>query len=160
MSRLKILLWTKHPGDLLGEAIDFITHGNAQHAAFRDIDGSVVEAYWPRLRRRELLDVEKQFILAFTLKSIAPEQELQISKGLALDLTHPPDYSGWDLIRFLFNQPDASETATFCSRYVQHTCETNLPQSMWPQVRLMDNDWASPRDLLISNLLEPCDLDE
>ena len=156
--KLKILLWTKHPGDMLGEAIDFVTHGNAQHAAFLDINGSIVEAYWPRLRRRELVESEKQYIRAFTIRGILPEYEIDISKELALNLIHPPAYSGWDLIGFLFNEPNTSENSTFCSRYVQHVCQLCLPTQLWPCIRAQANDWVSPRDLLISNMLVECNL--
>lgn len=157
--RLKILIWTHHPGDLLGDAIDFLTHGTAQHAGWQDIDGSVVEAYWPRLRRRALVDAERQYIAAFTIRGITTDEEIQISKHLAMDLLHPPEYSGWDLFRFLFNRPDTSEKSTFCSRYVQHTCEIDLVPNLWPCIRCMEADWVSPRDLYISNMLQPTLLD-
>ena len=159
MSRLKVLIWTHHPGDLLGDAIDFFTHGTAQHAGFQDIDGSVVEAYWPKLRRRQLIQSELQYVKAFTFRNITPEQELWISKKLALDLTCPPTYSGWDLFGFLFNNPNHNENSTFCSRYVQHTSEATLPQDSWPLIRCMADDWVSPRDLFISNMLIPCAVD-
>jgi hypothetical protein len=157
--RLKILIWTHHPGDLLGEAIDFLTHGTAQHAGWQDVDGSVVEAYWPKLRRRQLMDAERLYIRAFNLRYISTAEEIQISKRLARDLTHPPSYSGWDLFRFLFNKPNASETSTFCSRYVQHLCEDELHPDLWPCIRCMEDDWVSPRDLYISNMLQPTLLD-
>ena len=156
--RLKVLIWTHHPGDLLGDAIDFLTHGTAQHSGWMDIDGTVVEAYWPRLRRRALIPEELQYIRSFTIRGISPEPELDVSKLLALNLTHPPEYSGWDLFGFLFNKPNTNENSTFCSRYVQHTCEMALPQNLWPLIRCMADDWVSPRDLFISNILIPCPL--
>ena len=155
MSQLKVLIWTHHPGDLLGDAIDFLTHGTAQHAGWLDIDGSVVEAYWPKLRRRYLIAEELPFIKSFSIRGITLQQQIDVSKMLALNLTHPPEYSGWDLFGFLFNKPNTNENSTFCSRYVQHTCEMVLPQENWPLIRCVADDWVSPRDLYISNMLIP-----
>lgn len=157
--RVKILIWTKHPGDLLGEAIDFFTHGVAEHAGFLDSDGTVVEAYWPKLRRRPLLDAERQYVRAFVIRGVTEAQEAELSARMAQDLQHPPAYSGWDLLRFLFNVPTGDERSTFCSRYDQHTLESVLPQELWPLIRCQAGDWVSPRDLYVSNMLVPVDID-
>jgi hypothetical protein len=152
---VKILIWTHHPGDLLGEAIDFVTHGSAEHAGWLDEDGSIVEAYWPKLRRRAMIESEKQFIKAFDIAGLTPFNSVSLSARFAQDLQHPPEYSGWDLFAYLFNKPNVNENSTFCSRYVQHTCESVLPQDLWPLIRCVNSDWVSPRDLYISNMLVP-----
>jgi hypothetical protein len=151
---MKVIIWTHHPDDLLGKAIDALTHGDAQHAAFLRADGeTLVEAYWPQVRQRVLLDAEKPFIRTFKIRGLTPEQETAIEALLDKTLLAPPKYSGEDLLRFLFNAPNVDEAHTFCSRFVLHVLEEILPPELWVLQRLPDDDWGSPRDLLISPAL-------
>lgn len=152
---MKVLIWTHHPGDLLGEVIDFLTHGTAQHAGFLRANGMIHEAYFPQVRDRAMLDSEKPFIKTFYVKDITPQQEALFEAAFDAALKIPVRYDIGDLFGFLFNRPNTNENETFCSRYVYHLCKTILPGDMWPQIRVMDDDWLSPRDLWISNLLIP-----
>jgi hypothetical protein len=152
---MKILIWTHHPGDLLGEAIDFFTHGSAQHAGFLRANGMIHEAYLPRVRDRKPLAPELPFVKTFRLRGL-PEVLEPVFEALfdrALDAA--VGYSVEDLFRFLFNAPNVDEKHTFCSRYVMHTIMELCPPHLWPQVRCMDGDWVSPRDLFISPMLVP-----
>ena len=154
---VKIAIWTHHPGDLLGEAIDFLTHGTAQHAGFIRQSGLIVEAYWPQVRQRAILAAERPFLKVFELRGMTPALHAAFETWFDLILAHPPEYSGEDLFRFLFNQPDADEKHTYCSRLVMHGCMVILPAEIWPLVRCMDGDWVSPRDLFISpSLIANC----
>ena len=152
-----IAIWTHHPGDLLGEAIDFVTHGTAQHAGFLRASGKIHEAYFPQVRDRDLIPAELPYIQFFKLKGLTPEQEALFEKAFDIALQVPPHYSILGLFKFLFNVPDTDEKNTFCSRYVFHTIQTVLKdnEELWPLIRCMDKDWVSPRDLYISNLLIP-----
>ena len=152
---MKIAIWTHHPGDLLGEAIDFLTHGTAQHAGFIRQSGLIVEAYWPRVRQRAIVDAERPFMKVFELRGMTPALHDAFEVEFDRLLAHPPEYSGEDLFRFLFNQPNTDEKHTFCSRLVMHEIMTVCPPEIWPLVRCMDGDWASPRDLFISPQLIP-----
>ncbi len=150
---MKIAIWTHHPGDLLGEAIDFLTHGSAQHAGFIRQSGLIVEAYWPKVRQRPVLDAERPFLRVFELRGMSAEQHDAFEAWFDRLLAAPPEYSGVDLFRFLFNRPDTDEKHTYCSRLVMHGCMDLLPPILWPLTRCMEGDWVSPRDLFISNQL-------
>jgi len=154
---MRILIWTKHPGDLLGEAIDLVTHGPAQHAAFLRRNGLIHEAYWPQVRDRKLMAEELPLVKTFTLRGLTPIQEAIFETYFDHALLQHIKYSPADLFRFLFNRPDTDEKHTFCSRYVMHTIMQVCPPELWPQVRCMDGDWVSPRDLLISPMLVPAE---
>jgi hypothetical protein len=155
---MKVAIWTKHPGDLLGEAIDFLTHGSAQHAAFIRADGLIVEAYWPHVRQRVMLPAERPFVKIFELRGMTPELHAAFELEFDRMLFAPAQYSGEDLFRFLFNQPNTDEKETFCSRLVMHTTMGVCPPELWPLVRCMDGDWVSPRDLFISPNYTPAEM--
>lgn len=155
---MKVAIWTKHPGDLLGEAIDFLTHGNAQHAAFIRNTSEIVEAYWPKVRQRAVIEAEKPFMKIFELRGMTPTLHAAFELEFDRLLFAPPEYSGEDLFRFLFNQPNTDEKETFCSRLVMHATMGICPPEIWPLVRCMDGDWVSPRDLFISRMYLPSSL--
>ena len=167
---MKTLIWTHHPGDWLGEAIDFLTHGTAQHAGFMRQNGLIVEAYWPRVRQRAVLEAEKPFIRPFILRGMTPGLDAAFEAEFDRLLAAPPEYSGEDLFAFLFNQPNVDEKHTFCSRLVMHTTMNICPAELWPLVRCMGTeqqlpdgtinggDWVSPRDLFISPSYLPSSL--
>lgn len=152
---MEILLWTHHPGDVLGEAIDFFTHGGAEHAGFLRRNGMIHEAYWPRVRDRQPVVAELALVQTFTLRGLPPELDAAFEAQFDRALQAGIQYSVGDLFRFLFNAPNLDERHTFCSRYVLHTIVQVCPPEYWPLLRCMAGDWVSPRDLLISPMLVP-----
>jgi hypothetical protein len=154
---MRIATWSKHPGDLLGETIDFFTHGPAQHAGFVRLNGMIHEAYLPQVRDRAPVAGELQYVQTFRILGLPLSYDDLFEKQFDRALAGAVKYSIGDLFRFLFNVPNVDESHTFCSRYVMHTIMQICPQSYWPQVRCMAGDWISPRDLYISNLLIPAE---
>ena len=158
---MRILIWTHHPGDLLGEAINFLTHGPAQHAGFLRQNGMIHEAYLPRVRDRAPVADELPFIKSIVLEGCSPYMDGLFEGAFDRALGVQVRYSVADLFRFLFNQPNVDESHTFCSRYVMHQIMTVAPSELWPLVRCMgggdpgSDDWVSPRDLFISPRLRP-----
>lgn len=158
---MRILIWTHHPGDLLGEAINFLTHGPAQHAGFLRSNGMIHEAYLPRVRDRAPIADELPFIKSFVLEGVSPDLGAAFEKAFDQALGLQVKYSMADLFRYLFNQPNVDEGHTFCSRYVMHQIMTIAPAELWPLVRCMGgtdaktDDWVAPRDLFISPRLRP-----
>lgn len=147
---MKILIWTKHPGDLLGEAIDFLTHGDAQHAGFLRDDGVTVhEAYLPKVRDRPLINSEKRFVRKFSLGSSNMSELYE--KRFDKDLEKSISYSIEDLFKYELNVPYATDQSTICSSYVFATIMLVDPGFL-PLKRINDCQ-VSPRDLLISPLL-------
>jgi len=147
---VRVAIWSKHPGDLLGEAIDFITHGPAQHAGFIRGDGRIHELYLPKIRERAMLPAEAPYVLAFDIHGLTPDLNAKLERHLdtylAADVTR---YSIPDLFRILFNIERPQDGAMVCSQYVfQHLKMIGLP----PLVRC-ESDFISPRDLLYSPVL-------
>lgn len=152
---MKILLWKQHPGDLLGQAIDFLTHGPAQHAAFLRSNGMIHEAYLPQVRDRKPIAEEIPLVNVFTLRGLPLFYDSFFEAHFDKALDGAVKYSINDLFLYLFNKPNVDEAHTFCSRYVMHTIQQICMPELWPLVRCMDGDWVSPRDLFISNQLVP-----
>jgi len=152
-----IATWTKHPGDLLGETIDFLTHGPAQHAAFVRRNGMIHEAYLPHVRDRKPIAAELPNVKTFRILALPAYYDAMFEAQFDEALCAQVKYSVGDLFRYLFNVPNVDEAHTFCSRYVMHTIMEICPQSYWPQVRCMEGDWVSPRDIYISNMLVPAE---
>lgn len=150
-----ILLWSKHPGDLLGNAITFLTHGPAQHAGWLRSDGQTIhEAYLPTVRERPLRPEEKPGIRFFTLEGMTPELAAKFERffDLAADPKFVEDYTVKGLFGFLFNVPPPDESSVFCSEYIMQTIRKLAPELL-PLVRC-DDFQVSPRDLLISPRLQ------
>lgn len=145
---MKIAIWTKHPGDLLGEAIDFLTHGKAQHAGFIRTNGMIHEAYLPKVRDRAILDAELPYLKTFDLAGLTMAQSDQFERIFDIMLAASIQYSLTDLFRYELNIPMPSDLSTICSRYVYHTIGQVSP-ALLPLVRC-DSDQVSPRDLYIS----------
>jgi hypothetical protein len=145
----KILLWSFHPGDLLGEIIVDITHGPAEHAGFLRGNGLIHELYLPRVRDRKMLATEAAGIRCFDIESITDPLGVALESSFTAALAVQINYSVEDLFRVLFNVPMPNERASYCSRYVYHTVATMLPEACWPLVRCTD-DFITPRDLLIA----------
>lgn len=145
------LIWTKHPGDLLGEAIDFLTHGDAQHFGFLRADGQTVhEAYLPRVRDRRLASGETKFIRRFRLAGADWRDDEAFEGAFDASLSHPEEYSILDLFKYQLSVPFPDDKSTICSVYgmsiIRKVCPTLLPL-----VRCEDCQ-VSPRDHLISPL--------
>ena len=154
---MKILIWSHHPGDLLGEAIDFLTHGQQQHAGFLRASGLIHEAYLPQVRDRLPMPAEVQYVKTFQLRGQTTLLDALFETQFDHALAGAVKYSMDDLFRYLFNQPNPDEKHTFCSRYVMHTIMQVCPPEFWPLVRCMGGDWVSPRDLFISPMLIPAE---
>lgn len=146
-----IALWTVHPGDLLGEPIQFLTHGPVTHAGWIRSDGrTVAEAYLPRVRQRAVLEAEKPLIRLFTLEGMTPELAAKFERflSLATDPKFAAEYSIKGLFGFELNTPPADEQHVFCSEWVIQGIR-KLSPGLLPLVRCSDYQ-VSPRDLLIS----------
>lgn len=145
-----IAIWTQHPHDLLGAAIDFVTHGDAQHAGFLRSDGVTIhECYLPKVRNRPVLADEKQYIRLFQLEGMTEEaaDKLETFFDLSAELA-ASSYSIAGLFGYLFNVVPPNENSVFCSQYVMQTLRRRTPDLM-PLLRC-NNYQVSPRDLLIS----------
>src|SRR6201993_3586040 len=119
---MKILIWTGYH-DPLDAAIKFMTHGRGSHAAFlRGDDVTVHEAFWPRVRDRELMPEELHNIEAFELKGLSPVHHRRFERLFDHNLRQGIEYSVADLFRFALNLTSRDENHTFCSRYVLHCC--------------------------------------
>jgi hypothetical protein len=146
---MRALIWTKHPGDLLGEAIDFLTHGNAQHFGFLRLDGVTVhEAYFPKVRDRLLLDSEKPFVRKFRLEGMTGYLDVKFEEYFDKQIKLGVEYSVADLFRYQLNIPFPSDKSTICSVYGMN-CIWSVAPSLLPLVRCLP-DQVSPRDHLIS----------
>ena len=77
---VKVAIWTLHPGDLLGSAINFVTHGPAQHAGFIRGNGRIHELYMPRVRDRDILDAERPFIRTFEIEGLTDELSAKLER--------------------------------------------------------------------------------
>jgi hypothetical protein len=154
---MKILIWEGYH-DPLDAAIKFFSHGRGTHAAFlRSDDATVHEAFWPKVRDRDLTDADKVNAKAFRVCNVSQRQHELFEHLFDANLRRGIKYSVADLFRFALDMPSRDEHHTFCSRYVLHCCNAILWEWQMPLVRIPGGDWASPRDLLISPLLMPTD---
>lgn len=147
MPNVKAAIWSIHPGDLLGEAITFETHGPAQHAGFIRGNGRIHELYLPAPRDRDIQDAERPYLMALDIEGLTPDISAALERHfddvLASDAIH---YSIEDMFRIKFNLPPPPDGGLVCSQYVfWHLTMVNLP----PLVRCA-RDFITPRDLLIS----------
>lgn len=151
MSLIRAAIWTHHPGDLLGQAIDFVTRGTAQHAGFIRENGQIHELYLPTLRDRDIIDAERPFLKIYDIEGLTPDLSTKLERHFDIYLTADIQYSITDLFRIVFCIPIPNEMSMCCSQYVFHMLKMiELP----PLVRC-DLDFISPRDLMISpNLLD------
>ena len=145
---VRAAIWSTHPGDVLGEAITFVTHGQAQHAGFIRGNGRIHELYLPTVRDRDIMDDERPFLLAFDIEGLTDDLSAKLERHFDVMLANggQMDYSITDLFRILLNIPKPPDGSMVCSQYVFHMLAMiGLP----PLVRCME-DFISPRDLLIS----------
>lgn len=146
MSLVRVAIWTLHPHDLLGDGIDFVTRGNAQHAGFIRENGRIHELYLPTIRDRDIVDAERPFLKIFDIEGLTPDLSAKLERHFDEYLTAGIQYSITDLFRILLDIPIPNEMSMICSQYVFHMLKMiGLP----PLVRC-DLDFVSPRDLLIS----------
>ena len=147
-----VLLWTVHPGDLLGEPIQFLTHGPVTHAGFLRSDKVTVhENYFPHVRNRPLLASEKPGIRVFQLDGLTPELAAKFERyfDLAAEPQTALKYSIANLFDYALNRPPANEADGLdCSAYATQTIRRLAPE-LTPLLRV--EDWqVSPVDLLRS----------
>lgn len=155
---MKILIWTGHH-DPLDAAIKFLTHGRGSHAAFLRADGVTVhEAFYPRVRDRAMMPIDRKNAEAFELEGLSKTHHRSFEHLFDSNLRRGIEYSVLDLVRYAINLPSRDEHHTFCSRYVLHCCHAILTDELMPLVRIPNHDWASPRDLRISPRLTPTKL--
>lgn len=146
MSLVKVAIWTKHPGDILGEAIDFVTKGIAQHAGFLRGNGTIHELYIPRVRDRAIVDAERPYLKFFDIDGLTPELSQKLETLFDAAIKTHIGYSVLDLFRILFDKPKPDDNSMVCSQYVFHQLSIlKLP----PLIRC-NEDFISPRDLFIS----------
>lgn len=144
---VRVAIWSTHPGDLLGAAINFVTHGPAQHAGFVRGNGLIHELYLPQVRDREMLDGEKPFIRQFDIEGLTDELSRKLERHFDVVLSRPSiRYSVPDLFRILFNVARPDDGSMVCSQYVFYL----LKMIQLPPLVRCDEDFISPRDLLIS----------
>lgn len=142
-----VAIWSTHPGDMLGAAINFVTHGPAQHAGFVRGNGQIHELYLPQVRDRAIMDAERPFIRQFGIDGLTDELDAKLERHFDAVLSSAIiRYSVSDLFRILFNVEPPADGSMVCSQYVFKMLKMiGLP----PLVRC-DADFISPRDLLIS----------
>ena len=143
---VKVAIWTHHPGDDLGEAIDFVTHGTAQHAGFIRENGQIHELYLPKLRDREVIPEEVPYLKIFDIEGMTPEISAKLERHFDIYLQSGLEYSVTDLFRILFDIPMPNELAMCCSQYVFFM----LKMGELAPLSRCDADFISPRDLFIS----------
>lgn len=144
---VKVGIWTLHPGDLLGSAIDFVTHGPAQHAGFIRGDGRIHELYLPVVRDRAMLDDEKLRVLTFDVAGLTDDLSAKLERHFdVLVKQGGAHYSIPDLFRIFFNMEKPPDGQMVCSQYVFH----QLKMIGLPPLLRCTEDFISPRDLLIS----------
>lgn len=143
-----VAIWTKHPGDVLGEAIHFVTHGPAQHAGFIRGNGRIHELYLPKVRDRDVVDAERPFLLAFDIEGLTPALNAALERHFDVMLAAggQVDYSIEDLFRIVLNLPKPVDGSMVCSQYVFHMLGT---VGLRPLERC-DEDFITPRDLYVS----------
>lgn len=154
---VKAAIWTLHPGDVLGSAINFVTHGPAQHAGFIRGNGRIHELYIPHVRDRDVLEGEKPFIRTFEIEDMTDDLSAKLERHFDVVLANGGaiDYSIEDLFRILLNISKPPDGSMVCSQYVYHM----LRMVGLPPLERCDEDFISPRDLWISpRLLGPLEV--
>lgn len=148
MPLVKVAIWTHHPHDLLGGAIDFVTHGVAQHTGFVRSNGKIHELYLPHVRDRDIIDAERPYLRVFEIEGLTQElsDKLERHFDVMLENGGQMNYSIEDLFRILLNIPKPPDGSMVCSQYVFH---------MVKMIGILllercDEDFISPRDLFIT----------
>jgi hypothetical protein len=151
---MKILIWPGHH-DALDFAIKLCTHGRGSHAAFlRDDNATVHEAFWPKVRDRDLTERDAELAEVYEIHGISARGHQEFEHLFDCNVKADIRYSYADLFRYAFNLPNRDEYHTFCSRYVFHCLNAILFGDELPLTRVECGDWVSPRDLRISPVLK------
>lgn len=143
-----IVLWLVHPGDLLGEPIQFFSHGKFTHAGWLRRDYQTInECYMPRVRQRKITDAEKPLIKLFRLEGMDGETADGLERFFDLSILpqFAESYSIEGLFGYVLNQTPQDEQSVFCSEYVMQTCRKICSQLL-PLVRVEDFE-VSPASL-------------
>lgn len=135
--------------------IRFITKGIGTHAAFVRPSGLIAENFLPGVRERSFRYGERKNVELYRIKGTDETDWYNLDKWLSRELLNPPEYSVIDLFRYAINLPPVRGTSCFCSQWVLRGLRENLSPDKMPLVRLEYQDFASPRDLRISNSLLP-----
>jgi len=124
---LRVLLFRHHAGDPLSSIISAITRGGYVHAAFLIGGLTIIEAYYPTVRQRELQPEELVGVDVFSVDGLTLEQEAAIVAYAQAAVKAHERYSIPDLFRLLapvravLGDGDDSpgfKTPTFCSEFV------------------------------------------
>ena len=113
-----VALWRVHPGDILGEPIQFITRGQWTHAGWLRSDGKTIwECYYPKMRCRPLNEAEKPGIDLFTLEGMTPDIAARFERYFDITTSGPSvqGYSIAGLFEYALDLPVADEQNVFCS---------------------------------------------
>lgn len=151
-----IALWRVHPGDLLGEPIQFLTHGPITHAGWLRSDGKTIwEAYVPKIRCRPLADVEKAGIELFSLVGMTPTLATRFERyfDITTDGISTEEYSIKGLFGYALNIVPADEQHVFCSEAVMQSVRKLAPDLL--PLKRCDDYKVDPVDLYRSAVLNP-----
>ena len=149
---MRVLIWSTHPGDMLGQVITFLTHGPAQHAGFLRINGMVHEAYLPQVRDRKLMAEELPMVRIFRLEGMTPEYDAKFERLFDLMIEAGVKYSIADLFKYQLGMDMGGDMETICSRYDFACIGMVGGPALQPLMRCSE-DQISPRDLLIAKPL-------
>jgi hypothetical protein len=143
-----IALWRVHPGDILGEPIQFITRGQWTHAGWLRRDGQTIwECYYPKMRCRPVMDAEDQGIDLFALEGMTPDLAERFERYFDITTTGPSvqGYSIAGLFEFALDLPATDEQNVFCSEATMQSIRKVAP-ALLPLARCEDYK-VSPVDL-------------
>lgn len=146
---VRVAVWLQHPGDLLGAAITFATHGIGEHAGFIRSNGLVHELYFPRVRDRQLVAGEMDLMEIYDIQGLTPDLSRQLEEKFDANLKAGIRYDIWDLFKIEFDETFPLDKSGVCSCYVMHTLNDVLPVDLLPLVRI-DASQVSPRDIRLS----------
>lgn len=125
---MKVLIFKHHANDPLSFFIAALTRGQYVHAAMLEDEktNTIIEAFWPHVRRRVLGNDELSGIDVFSIKDITPAQEQETLDYARQCLLGGESYSVVNLFRFLpmaravlgEGQAETQSDPTFCSQFV------------------------------------------
>jgi hypothetical protein len=104
---MRVLLFRSHQRDWLSWFISALTRGSYVHASIllgsgKPEEGNwIIEAFWPRVRRRQLANNELATIDVFSVKGITPTQEAGVVAYAYEAVRIRTPYSILNLFRFL-----------------------------------------------------------
>ena len=141
----------------LDAAIKVLTHGKVGHAGFIRGNGKIVENFYPHVHERDFENGERERVKLFRIDGQTPADNARLERWIDYELNFPPPYSIVDLFRYAANLPPKQGQGCFCSQWVLRGLRCCVAQHKQPLARLEYQDFASPRDLLVSPRLIPID---